>query len=185
MSLIDISTYQQCQFAKKYFYRFTPETVREETMRLDPYNMVKGTGVLGRISDELHEKGYQVNAFGIDTDLTALTGRRSDIVKRAAESDVGFQRFNPSADSDTDLISKVTMLNKEGDMYSNFFSEIVSQSMVRNKTCKEKMKCKIYLLLILDYISSSNNGGNICCCRLPVCSRQTNFTTLRRMVQKK
>ncbi len=104
-------------------------------MRLDPHNVVEGTGILGRLSDELNGKGYSVNLFGVDTDLTALTGRRSDTVKRTVESIVGFQRFNPSADTDVDVDAKLTtklrQLNKEGDMYNNFFSELVSDSMVR------------------------------------------------------
>ena len=117
-------------------------------MRLDPYNEVKGTGVLGRLSDALANGGYEVNSFAIDTDLTALTGRRSDTAKQAAESNTGFERFNPSAELGEDLRSEVLLLNRAGNLYNNFFSEIASESTVSHcavncnvlrqctKTCK-------------------------------------------------
>lgn len=103
-------------------------------MRLDPFNEAGRTGVLGRIADELSHEGYNVNSFGIDTDLTALTGARKDSTIKTANSVTGFQRFNPSAQEGRDLRKELRELNREGRLFNNLYSETAADSMVRGIT---------------------------------------------------
>ena len=107
--------------------------MRAEIGRLDPFIEFTGTGVLGRMSDVLLDKGYNVKTYGIDTDLAILEGIREDTVKQAANSQTGFIAFNPSALDDefgNDLRSKLRILNKAGNLHNNIFSDTVSNSMV-------------------------------------------------------
>ena len=104
--------------------------MREETVRLDPFNEAEKTGVLGRIADELILQGYKVNSFGIDTDLTALTGKGKDSIIKTANSATGFQRFNPSAQEGQDLRKELRELNREGGLFNNLYSETAADSMV-------------------------------------------------------
>lgn len=108
---------------------------RAEIGRLDPLITTAGTGALGRLSDVLTKNGYKVNAFGIDTDLAALEGTRKDSIKRATDSTIGFQRFNPSADLGNGLQAEVRNLNRASDEYNNIFSDTMSATMVRIDYC--------------------------------------------------
>ena len=105
--------------------------MRAEIARLDPFNEVTGTAVLGRLSDALAKNGYKVNTFGIDTDLVALEGKRKDTMKIAADSIDGFPRFDPSGEiGENSLLTDFRSLNRASDEYNNIFSDTVSASMV-------------------------------------------------------
>lgn len=105
--------------------------MRAEIGRLDPFIESAGTGTLGRIIDALSKNGYNVNGFGIDTNLVTLEGVRKDLVKRAADSVTGFStEFNPSANINDNLRADVRNLNRESDVHNNIFSDTMSASMV-------------------------------------------------------
>ena len=114
------------------FYCF--KKVRDEIERLDPFIESTGTGMLGRMSDVLTDKGYKVKAYGIDTDLAVLEGKRKDTFKLAVNSETSFKGFNPSGlddDFGKSLKSNLSKMNRVGDLSNNVFSDTISDSMVR------------------------------------------------------
>ncbi len=87
------------------------------------------TGTLGRLADVLSTK-YNTNAFAIDTSLAALEGNKTEVLKVAVNSLVGFQKFNPSAsDEENDPVkSHFDWINAEQVPDSNFFGQTWSSS---------------------------------------------------------
>ena len=54
---------------------FAHNHMRTEAKRVDPYDVSEGTGVLGRMSDVMTSKGYNVGSFSVDEVSVALAGK--------------------------------------------------------------------------------------------------------------
>lgn len=89
----------------------------------------QNTGTLGRLIDSLSTE-YQVNAFSIDTNLVALEGKVMNIPKTSVDSDLGFLRFNPSAEASDSITSNFDLINIDQASESNFFSNTWASSLV-------------------------------------------------------
>ena len=103
--------------------------VQAEISRLDPYGMASGTGILGRLSDVLTSKSYNVNSFSIDASLVALQGDEIGSKKASVTSLEGFNEFNPS-DKEGKTTPIIPILNGKTDKNGGIFSEFWSSSIV-------------------------------------------------------
>ena len=106
-------------------------TVQEEIGRLDPFQEAKETGSMGRLMDVLDVKGYNVNAFSLDTPLTMLQGRIDHEAKSAVQSLHGFEQYNPSS-PDGVVTQTTSLLNGETEKGNSLYSNIWSSSLVSN-----------------------------------------------------
>ena len=118
--------------------------VQAEISRLDPYGMAIGTGILGRLSDVLTSKSYNVNSFSIDASLVALQGDEIGSKKASVTSLEGFNEFNPS-DKEGKTTPIIPILNGKTDKNGGIFSEFWSSSIVSKE------------LYILSHVRVSNH----------------------------
>ena len=95
-------------------------SVQAEIGRLDPYSSNGKTGTLGRLADVLSST-YNVNAFAVDTSLVALEGAGEETPKTAVNSEIGFQKFNPSALENDVINAELQWINGGQNENSNFF----------------------------------------------------------------
>ena len=112
-----------------YTYSFALIKVQAEIARLDPFLASGNTGTLGRLVDVLSTE-YSVNAFAVDTGLVALEGNTMSAIKTSVNSDIGFQKFNPSAGKDDLINTQFGWINGEQESHSNFFGQTWSASLV-------------------------------------------------------
>jgi hypothetical protein len=105
-----------------------PFLVQAEISRLDPFKVSGNTGTLGRLTDSL-SSDYNVNAFAVDTNLVPLEGEMA-VLKTAVNSEIGFQRFDPSSADDDGLSTIFDLINGQQEPESNFFSQTWSSSLV-------------------------------------------------------
>ena len=54
---------------------FAHNHMRDESRRIDPYDVSEGTGVLGRMSDVMTSQGYNVGSFSVDEVSLTLIGK--------------------------------------------------------------------------------------------------------------
>lgn len=121
-----------------------PISVQSEISRLDPHTIASGTGTLGRLADELSSE-YSVNTFAVDTSLLALEGKTKNIPRTAVNSEVGFQKFNPSALEEDVINSQFASINSEQETSSNLFGQTWSSSLVSATLAKVGIFVCFYL----------------------------------------
>ncbi|KAL7568310.1 hypothetical protein ACA910_018446 [Epithemia clementina (nom. ined.)] len=110
---------------------FAHNTMAQEVARLDPFDMQKGTGVLGRLSDVLNSRGYQPNSFSIDGSSMAVTGNIGAAINPVILSHAGLIPFNPSSEV-YDIKSRTELLNGGNDLWSsNIFGETWSERLTQ------------------------------------------------------
>ncbi len=103
--------------------------MQAEISRLDPFVSSFGTGMLGRLTDMLSSKSFNVNSFAVDATLTAIQGNDIKAVKSSVNSAEGFKHFNPSAPV-SNITSNMLLLNAKESKYDGFFSQFWSSSLV-------------------------------------------------------
>ena len=54
---------------------FAHNHMQRETTRIDPYDLEKGTGILGRMTDILSQRGHTVGSFSVDRFTISLVGK--------------------------------------------------------------------------------------------------------------
>lgn len=109
---------------------FAHDAMEEEAQRVDPYNQVPGTGVLGRIADELNENGFAVNKISIDDHALSTTGalgKSAPAFSVASSGSGGFNR-RPQEESYFDLTGYAFRLNPETKIQSSIFAETWSDN---------------------------------------------------------
>jgi uncharacterized protein (DUF1501 family) len=115
---------------------FAHNWMQREAQRVDPLKKVDGTGILGRIADELTQKGLNVGSFAIDVNAISLIGKPAVSPTPFILSRGGVSNFNTNPSSDT-MDSMITSLNEATALESGVFSELWSnklfQSISNNK----------------------------------------------------
>ena len=115
-------TFESCLF-------MVNTSVQAEISRLDPYVSSFGTGMLGRLTDMLSSKSFNVNSFAVDSTLTAIQGNDIQAIKSSVNSAEGFKHFNPSAPV-SNITSSMLLLNAKESEHDGFFSQFWSSSLV-------------------------------------------------------
>lgn len=110
---------------------FAHNWMQREAQRVDPLKTKDGTGVLGRISDELTKKGLSVGSFSIDVNSISLLGKSAVSPTPFILSRGGVTNFNTDASVDT-MDSLIASLNEATTSESGVFSELWSSKLVKS-----------------------------------------------------
>eukprot|EP00956_Cyclotella_meneghiniana_P012269 scaffold17437_cov79-Cyclotella_meneghiniana.AAC.1 len=110
---------------------FAHNWMQREAQRVDPLKNADGTGVLGRISDELTKKGLSVGSFSIDVNAISLLGKPAVSPTPFILSRGGVTNFNADASVDT-MDSLIASLNEATTSESGVFSELWSSKLLKS-----------------------------------------------------
>ena len=102
-----------------------------QAQRVDPLKKADGTGVLGRISDDLTKQGLHVGAYGIDVNAISLLGQPGISSAPFILSRGGVTQFNYDKSSDT-MENLITSLNEDTANDSGVFSELWSSRLLKS-----------------------------------------------------
>ena len=106
--------------------------MQDEVSRLDPMNLVSGTGSLGRMADVLQAKGYMTRRTAIDSPTSNLASRSAVTPPIVTLGRRGVSRFNVAPSSST-MNTTIQQLNNGtsgiyGDLWSTLMKRSISQS---------------------------------------------------------
>jgi len=108
---------------------FAHNMMQHETAKVDPYDKIAGTGVMGRAKDALSRNGYVVNTISIDNPSIAVEGVHGKSPPTTVIGRRGYERFamRPEVESDFDIEKYARTLNGPVDAFSGIFGETWSQ----------------------------------------------------------
>eukprot|EP00536_Pseudo-nitzschia_multiseries_P010764 jgi/Psemu1/204058/e_gw1.338.42.1 len=108
---------------------FAHNMMQHETAKVDPYDKMAGTGVMGRAKDALSKNGYVVNTISIDNPSIAIEGVHGKSPPTTVIGRRGYQSFamRPEIESDFDIKKYARILNGKVDAFSGIFGETWSQ----------------------------------------------------------
>ena len=106
---------------------FSHNHMRDESRRIDPYDVSEGTGVLGRMSDVMTSQGYNVGSFSVDGISVSLVGKpgMSDAPVAVNQNGVGKVHLGETKD----FISK---LHNHTSNDSGAFADTWSSSLMKS-----------------------------------------------------
>ena len=108
---------------------FAHNTMRDEARRVDPFSVEYGTGIMGRMSKVLEEKGYRTSGISIDNPSSILDGSAKTplVVSR-----FGSTKFNdrPASENGFPLLDLAKNLNGQAEPYSSLFGETWSEELL-------------------------------------------------------
>jgi uncharacterized protein (DUF1501 family) len=107
---------------------FSHNSMQDEVNRLDPLNLVGGTGSLGRMADVLQAKGYTTSRTTVDSPTTNLVSQSAITPPILSLSQDGVSLFDTEMTSPT-FYTTIEALNKgDSGIYGDFWSTIVKRS---------------------------------------------------------
>jgi hypothetical protein len=112
--------------------------MQREAQRVDPLKHEDGTGILGRISDELTKKGLNVGSFAIDVNAISLIGHPGVSPAPFILSRGGVSDFNTHASSET-MDDLITNLNEATTVESGVFGELWSSKLLKSISDNRKL----------------------------------------------
>ena len=126
-----------------------------QAQRVDPLKKADGTGVLGRISDDLTKQGLHVGAYGIDVNAISLLGQPGISSAPFILSRGGVTQFNYDKSSDT-MENLITSLNEDTAHDSGVFSELWSSRLLKSVADNQVNTSMQYALLcyLMYYVES-------------------------------
>ena len=103
-----------------------------ETAKVDPYDKVAGTGVMGRVKDVLSKNGHVVSTISIDNPSIAVEGVHGKSPPATTILRNGSKEFamRPENESDFDIEKYARTLNDKADEFSGIFGETWSQQFI-------------------------------------------------------
>merc|ERR1719266_2104152 len=101
---------------------------QQETQRVDPLGEVKGTGVLGRMTDVLTQKGFKTGSVSISDDTYVLVGTDGVSPPINFVSQDGISKFNENP-SMVNMSSTIKDLNNATTSTSGIFAETWSNAL--------------------------------------------------------
>jgi uncharacterized protein (DUF1501 family) len=117
---------------------FAHNTMILELQKIDAYDLVGGTGILGRVSDSLKKKGYKVQPISIQDANVATVGLPGQSVDPLIVSPYGISKFNPVATGETfdpreyiDKLTNITIL--QSSIYGDTWSQRLQSALNDNK----------------------------------------------------
>jgi uncharacterized protein (DUF1501 family) len=122
---------------KSNYFQLTPiqlfahDTMQREAKVLDVFSEATGTGVLGRLSEVLTDKGYKTNSITIDNPSEAVVSVAGEAPEPLIVSRFGAQEFSSRPESEAlDIHAYVSQLNTKTANFSSFFGEAWSEKLV-------------------------------------------------------
>jgi hypothetical protein len=105
--------------------------MQREAKILDVFSEAAGTGVLGRLSEVLTDKGYKTNSITIDDPSEAVVSVAGEAPEPLVVSRFGAQEFSPRPESESfNIHAYVSQLNAKTANFSSFFGETWSETLV-------------------------------------------------------
>jgi len=148
--------------AKTKTQLFAHNAMQEETKKVDPYDEITGTGILGRANDVLQGKGHVINALNVDLAAIALDGVpgqstppiviSSSTIDSFAERPDGTDWRHTQDETYFEIENYVAQLNGQSDGFSGVFADRWSEVLLNGIQNSESMK---------EYLESANMDGNI------------------------
>ena len=106
---------------------FSHNHMHKEAMTIDPYESNIGTGVLGRMTDILNEKGHHVGSFSVDGLTVALVGKPGISDSPIVISYQGVQEVHLDSTQ-----SELSQLHNETHPDSGVFAEMWSSMLMKS-----------------------------------------------------
>jgi len=108
---------------------FAHNTMQYEIAKVDPYDNIAGTGVMGRAKDMLSKNGHVVNTISIDNPSIAIEGMHGKSPPSTTIGRNGSQKFamRPESELDFDIEEHARTLNSRVDEFSGIFGDTWSQ----------------------------------------------------------
>jgi len=111
--------------------------------QLDPFQVVPGTGVLGRMTDALTRRGYKAGLTSVNGEAYALVGEAGVSPSVNFVNGIGILPFNLNPTSEN-MGSLIRNLNKETTLMSSFFgktwNKILKTSLISNEQVNNAME---------------------------------------------
>jgi uncharacterized protein (DUF1501 family) len=117
---------------------FAHNTMILELQKIDAFDLARGTGILGRVSDSLKKKGYKVQPISIQDANVATVGLPGQAVDPLIVSPYGISKFNPVATGETfnprEYVDKLTNLTYlQSSIYGDTWSQRLQSALYDNK----------------------------------------------------
>jgi len=111
---------------------FAHNAMQHEIAKVDPYDRVAGTGIMGRAKDILSKQGHVVGTISIDDPTIAVDGKHGESHPATTIGRNGSQEFamRPGDEYDFDIEKHARTLNGRVDEYSGIFGETWSQQFI-------------------------------------------------------
>lgn len=132
---------------------FSHNSMQDEVDSLDPKNLHRGTGALGRLGDTLLEKGYRVGRTAVETNPRNLAGRLEAISPVFTLDENGVTPLDANLSSPV-MNSVMRQLNEgeENGVFGEVWSTILNRSLNQTE--------KVYYLLNRDFETLTNFTEN-------------------------
>ncbi len=105
---------------------FAHNTMQEESTRLDPYNVMDGTGVLGRMRDVLTQDGHNTASFSIGQYSVTTTGTPEKSGSTSVVDGKGISRLFVN----DEMKNNIAQLHNRTELDSGIFADSFSESLM-------------------------------------------------------
>lgn len=111
---------------------FAHNAMQHEIAKVDPYDGVAGTGIMGRAKDVLSKHGFVANTISVDSTSIAVHGMEGKSSPATNIGRDGYQKFaqRPDEELDFDVEKYARNLNSRVDEFSGMFGETWSQQFI-------------------------------------------------------
>jgi uncharacterized protein (DUF1501 family)/uncharacterized protein (DUF1800 family) len=135
------------EMTKTNYFQVTPiqlfahNTMQHETKAMDVFEESSGTGVLGRLSKVLTDRGFKTGSISVDNPSIAVASALGTAPEPLILSRFGAQELGPRPDSETLDIKKYSAaLNAKSGNYSSIFGETWSEGLTSAIVQAQKFK---------------------------------------------
>ena len=116
---------------------FAHNIQQRDTMQVDAYQEVAGTGVLGRMADTLTKNGFNTGSFVMSSDATSLVGEPAKSPAIISFGRQGIQEFNPkpSVENMSSSIADLNNITKlDSGLFGKTWSDYLNQAIEQTGT---------------------------------------------------
>lgn len=133
-----MSLFYSPQLTKKNYHKltrsqlFAHNAMQREVTKVDPYDKIVGTGIMGRAKDILSKNGHVVGTISIDNPSIAVDGMQGKSQPATIIGRTGSKKFatRPEDEFDFDIEKYTRTLNSQVDQFSGIFSETWSEKFI-------------------------------------------------------
>lgn len=103
--------------------------MQREIAKVDPYDLIAGTGIMGRAKDILSKNGHVVGTISIDNPSISVDGMQDESQPASIVGRGGSKKFaiRPETEFDFDIEEYTRALNGKADKFSGIFGETWSE----------------------------------------------------------
>jgi hypothetical protein len=141
---------------------FAHNAMQHEIAKVDPYDRIAGTGIMGRAKDVLSKNGHVVKTISIDDRSIAVEGMHGESPPTSIVDRTGSRKFarRPEDEYYFDIEKHARTLNGRVDEFSGIFGETWSQQFVRGIDEAKEYQSIFNLANLTDSIWTINGKPN-------------------------